>query len=95
MEKLTIEEARELAKSIALQISNQSLSEYAGARKIWTEIIDNIEGNCPDYLWAFKSNASAIEDIIWNADQGGAKNEPLIRECEQEIRKAAKELINL
>lgn len=93
MERLTIEEARELAKVIAQQIVTKEIVEYAGGMKIWKEIIDNLDVECPDDLWPFKSNTSAIEDCKWNAEEGGTNNAKLIHKCEQEIMDAAKKLI--
>lgn len=62
--------------------------------KIWKEVIDKLGSRCPDDLWPFKSNASAIEDIKWNAEQGGDSNESIIRQCEQEILVAARKFAN-
>jgi hypothetical protein len=93
MKTIKIDEAHLLAKEIARKIVSQELSEHMGAMKIWKEIIDYMGPKCPDSLWEFKSNASAIEDIIWNAENGGAKHDDLIRECKQEIMHAAKKLL--
>ena len=68
------------------------ISEYAGGLRIWKEVIDKLGSKSPDDLWSFKANASAIEDIKWNAEQGGNRNEKLIRQCEQEIMAAAQQL---
>lgn len=64
MKTIEIEEAHLLSKEIARNIVFQELSEHMGEMKIWKEIIDYIGPKCPDSLWAFKSNASAIDDII-------------------------------
>lgn len=87
-------DAYSLASAIARRIVSGELSEYDGAMAIWKEVIDKLGSRCPDDLWPFKSNASAIEDIQWNARQGGGANERLLRQCEQEIRAAAKALTN-
>ncbi len=93
MKKITIDNARILAKAIARQIVTKEITEYAGGMKIWKEVIDNLEGECPDDLWPFKSNASAIEDCKWYTEQGGVNMDKLIHQCEKEIMDAAKELI--
>jgi hypothetical protein len=92
MEELSQEDAYSLARVIAMKIMSGEISEYAGGMRIWKEVINKLGSRCPDDLWPFKSNASAIEDSIWNAEQGGSKNEKLIRQCEQEIMDAAKQL---
>lgn len=92
MEKISSDDAYSLAKTVAKRIVSGELSEYAGGMKIWKDVIDKLGSKCPDDLWPFKSNASAIEDIKWNAEQGGNSNEKLIRQCEQEIMAAAKQL---
>ena len=92
MEKISINDAFSLARVIAESIVSGEISEYEGGMKIWKEVIDKLGSKCPDDLWPFKSNASAIEDIKWNAEQGGNKNEMLIRQCEQEIMDAANQL---
>lgn len=81
-----------LARTIAKRIVSGELSEYEGGMTIWKEVIDKFGSRCPDDLWPFKSNASAIEDIKWNAEQGGNGNESLILQCEQEILVAARKL---
>ena len=93
MEEINRDDAYSLARKIAKRIVTGEISEYEGGMKIWKEVIDKLSLKCPDDLWPFKSNSSAIEDINWNAEQGGNKNEKLIYECEQEIMAAAKELI--
>ena len=85
-------DAYSLARVTAERIVSGELSEYAGAMKIWKEVIDKLGISCPDDLWPFKSNASAIEDIKWNIDEGGNSNDKLIQQCEQEIMAAAREL---
>ena len=92
MEEISRDDAYTLARTIAKRIVFGELSEYEGGMKIWKDVIDKLGSRCPDDLWPFKSNASVIEDSIWNAEQGGSKNEKLIRQCEQEIMDAAKQL---
>ena len=93
MEKINRDDVYTLAKTTAQRIVSGELSEYEGGMKIWKEVIDKLGTKCPDDLWQFKSSASAIEDIKWNAEQGGDGNENLIRQCEQEILVAARKLI--
>ena len=92
MEQISRDAAYSLARAIARGIVSGELSEYEGGMKIWKEVINKLGAKCPDGLWPFKSNASAIEDIKWNAEQGGDRNESLIRRCEQEILVAARKL---
>lgn len=92
MREISTDHAYALAKDTAKRIVSGELSEYDGAMIIWKEVIDKLGSRCPDDLWPFKSNASAIEDIKWNDEQSGNRNESLIRRCEQEILVAAKKL---
>lgn len=92
MEEISRDDAYSLARAIAKRIVFGEISEYVGGMKIWKEVIDKLNSKCPDDLWPFKSNSSAIEDIKWNAEQGGNRNGKLIRQCEQEIMAAAKQL---
>lgn len=94
MEEISRDDAYSLARAIAKRIVSGELSEYEGGMKIWKEVIDKLGSRCPDDLWPFKSNASAIEDIKWNAEQGGDSNESIIRQCEQEILVAARKFAN-
>ncbi|MDD3609287.1 MAG: hypothetical protein PHI49_06005 [Halothiobacillaceae bacterium] len=94
MEEINRDDAYALAKATAKKIVSGELSEYEGGMKIWKEVIDKLGSRCPDDLWPFKSNASAIEDIKWNVEQGGNGNESLILQCEQEIIMAARNLAN-
>ena len=61
--------------------------------KIWKEVLDNLDEKIPDDLWPFKSNASAIEDIIWNAENGGELNETLIKSCKNDVVEAVTHLL--
>lgn len=92
MEEINSDNAYSRARALAREIVSGEISEYAGGMRIWKEVIDKLGARCPDDLWPFKSNASAIEDIKWNAEQGGNKNEELIRQCEREIMVAARKL---
>jgi hypothetical protein len=92
MEEISRGDAYTLARTTAEKIVSGELSEYEGGMKIWKEVIDKLGSRCPDDLWPFKSNASAIEDIKWNAEQGGNRNESSIRQCQQEILVAARKL---
>lgn len=92
MKEISRVDAYVLARTIAKRIVSGELSEYEGGMTIWKDVIDKMGPGCPDDLWSFKSNASAIEDIKWNAEQGGNGNERLIRQCEQEIFGAARKL---
>lgn len=92
MEEISRDDAYSLAKALAARILSGELSAYEGGMKIWKEVVDKLGSKCPDDLWPFKSNSSAIEDIRWNAGQGGDGNEGLIRQCEQEILAAARNL---
>jgi hypothetical protein len=94
MKEISRLDAYVLARSIAKRIVSGELSEYEGGMTIWKEVIDKMGPGCPDDLWPFKANASAIEDIKWNVEQGGNGNERLIRQCEQEIFEAARKLAN-
>ncbi len=92
MDRIDEGEARLRASVIAREIASGGIAEFAGAMRIWKEVIDRMGPKCPEDLWPFKSNASAIEDIRWNAGQGGSPNTELIRQCEREIMAAARKL---
>jgi hypothetical protein len=92
MDEISRDDAYSLARVIAEKIVSGEISEFAGGMRIWKEVIDRLRSACPDDLWPFKSNASAIEDIRWNAGQGGDPGEELIRQCENEIMAAAQRL---
>jgi len=91
---MLIPKARSETKLIAEHIVTGAVAPYDGAMKIWKQILDNLEEHIPDDLWPFKSNASAIEDCLWNAQDGGSKNDLLIMQCHNEIIQAAKLLIS-
>ena len=89
----TITEAREVAILIAQQIVSGEMEPYDGAMKIWKKALDKLEARIPDDLWPFKSNASAIEDCLWNSQESGSDNDILIAQCKKEILQAAKLLV--
>jgi len=89
---MLIKEAESKAKLIAEQIFRGTIDPYDGAMKIWKQILDNLEERIPDDLWVFKSNASAIEDCLWNVQDGGSNNNSLIIQCKNELIEAAKQL---
>ncbi len=92
MTGISTHEAYERAREIAGAIVSGEVSAFAGAMTIWREVIDHLGPTCPDDLWPFKSNASAIEDAEWNAREGGARADQLILRCEHEIMEAARRL---
>lgn len=95
MNSLTESEALVRDKEIAARIVIGEISAYRGAMAIWKEVVDHCGGEVPGCALAFKSNASAIEDIRWNAEQdGGSENSDLIRQCEAEIMTAARFLLD-
>ncbi len=81
------------ARDIAKQIVSDELDPYDGAMKIWKQVIDQLDNPIPDELWPFKSNASAIEDCLWNARESGVDHDELIAQCKQEIVQAARALV--
>lgn len=92
-ERIAIDNALCRARTIAASIVAGEISAYAGGMQLWKEVIDRLEQRCPDILWPFKANASAIEDTLWNAGNGGRENPELIARCEQEIIAAARQLL--
>ncbi len=89
---MKIEQARQAARIIAQEILAGDVAVYEGAMRIWKQVIDKLDGKIPDDLWVFKSNASAIEDCKWNAEESGVRHDELIQQCEQEIIDGAKRL---
>jgi hypothetical protein len=90
------DEARQESVEIAQRIIDGSLDPYLGALMIWKEIINKLDDPLrpPEDLFAFKSNASAIEDIKWNWEEdGGRPNLELEESCRKEILDAAKKLV--
>jgi hypothetical protein len=81
------------ASEIAAQIANGELDAYEGAMRIWKQVIDHLESPIPDDLWPFKSNASAIEDCLWDSRESGTNHDALIAQCKEEILSAARRLI--
>lgn len=93
---MDIPTARQKATDIAREIAAGQLDVYEGAMRIWKEVIDKLDESLfvPDDLWPFKSNASAIEDILWNSEQTSvAPDEKLISQCRKEIMQAVENLI--
>lgn len=90
---MTITQAREAARLIARGIDTGDIDPYDGAMRIWKEVLDKIDTRIPDDLWPFKSNASAIEDCLWNASESGSNCGTLIAECREEIVQAARVLV--
>lgn len=86
-------QARLEATIIAKQIVIGDIDAYDGAMKIWKEILNSVDERIPDDLWPFKSNASAIEDCLWNAQDSGSNHDELIAQCKKEILQAAKLLL--
>lgn len=90
---MNISEARQEATIVGKLIVSGNTDTYDGAMKIWKEVLDNLDGPIPDDLWPFKSNASAIEDILWNEQDCGSKNDACVAQCRSEILQAAKLLL--
>ena len=90
---MKVSQAIEAAKIIAMQIVNAEISAYDGAKHIWKEILDKLEVRIPDALWPFKSNASAIEDYLFNAQDGESNFDVQIADCKNKIIEAAKSLL--
>lgn len=80
--------AVELAALIASRIGDGSVTPIVGATFIWKEIVEKLTTS-PPQLWAFKSNASAIEDCIADTKQFGSDHDDLIERCNREIVDAA------
>lgn len=80
------------ARLIAQQILKGEIPAYDGAMRIWKEVLDRLESRIPDELWPFKSNASAIEDCLWDMQDSGADHSALIATCQEEIMAAARRL---
>lgn len=89
-----ITEAREAALPIARQIVSGEIDSYDGAMKIWKQVLDEMKAPIPDDLWPFKSNASAIEDCLWNARDSGANHDILMAQSREEIMQAARWLVD-
>ncbi len=92
MRSLTLTEALEKTKVIAVKIASEELDAYDGALLIWKQILDKMDARIPDILWTFKSNASAIEDYLWNAQDSASSCESQIAQCKKDIFEAAKNL---
>ena len=90
---MLLDQANETAKVIARQIVSDEIAAYDGAMRIWKEVLDQLEVPIPDALWPFKSNASAIEDCLFNTRDAGSNHDDLIARCQDEIKWAAKSLL--
>ncbi len=90
---MRISEANSRSALIAEKIVSGDLDPYDGAMMIWKQIVEHLHGPTPDDLWVFKSCASAIEDYLWNAENGGADHESQIYHEKEEIVRAAVTLI--
>ena len=86
-------EARRRSLAIAARIVSGELDPYDGAMTIWKTILETLPDPIPDDLWPFKSCASAIEDYVWNFEQGGANADAEIIREKEEIVRAATALI--
>lgn len=80
------------ATQVAKDILSEAVSPYDGATYCWKVIFRNLD-RVPDELWAFKSNASAIEDCYADAEQFGSNHEVLIATCTKEIVDACLALV--
>ena len=90
---MILSEARNLVRVFARQIVNNEIDPYEGAMQIWKLVLDKLEGRIPDDLWPFKSNASAIEDYLWNAKESVSNYDAQITQCKNEIKSAAKAIL--
>jgi hypothetical protein len=90
---MTLAEARAAARLIAHGISSGDVDPYEGARKIWKDTLERLHTGIPDDLWPFKSNASAIEDCLWDAGESGADHSVLMARCREAIVRAAQALV--
>jgi hypothetical protein len=90
---MNISEARQEAAIIVKLIVSGNADAYDGAMTIWKEVLDKLDGPIPDDLWPFKSNASAIEDILWNEQDCGSRNDASVARCKSDILQAAKLLL--
>ncbi len=86
-------EAIEKSRLIAKQIASEEIDAFDGAMRIWKEVLNHLDGRIPDALWPFKSNASAIEDYVFNAQDSGANHDAQIMQCKARIVEAAKSLL--
>jgi hypothetical protein len=93
--KYTSAQARNEARLIAQLIYAGEIDAYDGAMKIWKEILDKLDERIPDDLWIFKSNASAIEDMLWVMREDNSEYDyaPQIARYVSEIKLAAGTLL--
>jgi hypothetical protein len=90
---MTVARAREAARLIASRIGTGEIDPYDGAMRIWKDVLAKIDTRIPDDLWPLKSNASAIEDCLWNAAESGSDCGTVIAQCRAEIVQASRGLI--
>lgn len=90
---LTQAEALEKSRLIAKQIVSDEIDAFDGAMRIWKEVLNQLDSRIPDALWPFKSNASAIEDYLFNAQDSGSNHAIQIAQCKAQIIDAAKYLL--
>jgi hypothetical protein len=82
-----------LVREIANQIINNEIDAYKGSMKIWKEILNYLD-NIPDNLLIFKSNASSIEDMIFDTYEFRANHEEAILKLKNELFNASKAILN-
>ena len=82
------------AKHIAQSILDGTTSPYDGATYCWKVIRRDFD-RVPSELWAFRSNASAIEDCYADSEQFGTNHQVLIAQCTEEILEACRSLLAL
>ena len=69
---------------IARKIVACTITPFEGAYSIWKDVLDQLD-EIPRALWAFKSNASAIENCHHDTRQFGSDHIELIASCSAEI----------
>ena len=93
LEALTREAAGEaLARSWARKIVAGDVTPYEGAKAIWTEVCDPLDGGGD--LFVFKSLASEHEDYLFARPGNPDAYDLKLRECEETIMKEAKALLS-
>lgn len=92
---MKLSHARQQATLVATLIVSARIDAYDGAMKIWKEILDDLDERIPDDLWPFKSNASAIEDCLWDAQDSGANHDAAIVQYRTAIVEAANLLLGV
>jgi len=69
--RFIVTEARRSSFAIAARIVSGESASCEDAMTIWKTILNTLPNPIPDDLWPFKSRARAIEDYVWNFEQGG------------------------